>query len=138
MISDIKSLINKLYNNNIIRYVFFGALTTLVNLISYGILRNFMDFNIANIISIILAIIFAYYVNSRFVFRSKSNTPSERFSEFVKFISARITTMFIEVVGVYIFVEIIQIHDLLGKILIQFVILVLNYIFSKLLVFRNH
>lgn len=137
MFEKIKVIIIKLYDNDIVRYVFFGGLTTLVNLISYTILRNFMDYNLANFISIILAILFAYFVNSRFVFKSKASDFRQRFHEFVKFISARISTMIIEMVGVFIFVDVIQINDLIGKFLIQLVVLVLNYIFSKLLVFKD-
>ncbi len=137
MSKRIKGYIRKLYSNNIMRYIFFGGLTTLVNLISYTILRNFMDYNIANFISIVLAILFAYFVNSRFVFKSRARTANQRFYEFVKFISARISTMVIEIVGVFIFVDILDINDLIGKILIQIVVLVLNYIFSKLIVFKN-
>ena len=137
MSKRIKGYIRKLYSNNIMRYIFFGSLTTLVNLISYTILRNFMDYNIANFISIVLAILFAYFVNSRFVFKSRARTVNQRFYEFVKFISARISTMVIEIVGVFIFVDILDINDLIGKILIQIVVLVLNYILSKLIVFKN-
>lgn|SRR5690554_5654221 len=138
MFNSIKKLICKLYNNNIIRYVFFGGLTTLINLISYAVLRNLMDYNMANFISILLAIFFAYFVNSRFVFKSTSKTIRERFNEFFKFIAARISTMIIELLGVFIFVDIIGLNDMLTKILIQFLVLILNYIFSKLIVFKKH
>ena len=83
MFNSIKKLTYKLYNNNIIRYVFFGALTTFVNLITYLILRKFINFNIANFISIVLAICFAYVVNSRFVFKSTAKTIRERANEFL-------------------------------------------------------
>ena len=136
MIDKIKNFITELYNNNIIRYIFFGGLTTLVNLISYTILRNFIDYNMANFISIVLAVLFAYFVNSRFVFRSKACKIEQRLKEIFKFISARIATMIIEMVGVFVFADIIKINDLLGKVLIQFVVLILNYIFSKFLVFK--
>ncbi len=137
MIDKVKHIIIKFYNNDIIRYIFFGGLTTLVNLISYAILRNLMDYKVANLISIVVAILFAYFVNSRFVFNSKARRLKERFQEFIKFISARISTMIIELVGVYIFVDIININDMLGKIIIQIIVLILNYGFSKLLVFKN-
>ena len=61
-----KKLITTLYNNSVIRYVFFGGCTTLVNLASFYLLRRAdVEINIANLISIILAILFAYAVNSR-------------------------------------------------------------------------
>ncbi len=137
MFEKIRIITTKLYNNNIIRYIFFGGLTTLVNLVSYYVLRKLVDYNLANFISIVLAILFAYFVNSRFVFRSKASNIGQRFHEFIKFISARISTMIIEMVGVFFFVDVFEINDLLGKFIIQFVVLVLNYIFSKILVFRN-
>ncbi|NMB43055.1 MAG: GtrA family protein [Clostridiales bacterium] len=137
MIRIISGYLKRLYDNDIIRYIFFGGLTTLVNLISYTLLRGFMDYNIANFISIVLAILFAYIVNSRFVFRSKARTTKQRLSEFIKFIGARLSTMIIEILGVFVFVDLLQINDLIGKVIIQFVVLILNYIFSKLIVFKN-
>jgi putative flippase GtrA len=57
--------------------------------------------------------------------------------EFFKFVSARVVTMIIEVVGVYCMTEMIHMNDFLSKFVIQFIVLILNYIFSKFLVFRN-
>ena len=127
------------YNNRILRYVFYGGLTTLVNLVTYYGLRLIFDLNIniANIISIITAILFAYYVNSRFVFETKAEGFSQHFSEFLKFISARLVTMAIEVGGVFLMAEVLHIHDFIAKFVIQFIVLVLNYVFSKLLVFTK-
>ena len=66
-----KKLITTIYNNSVIRYVFFGGCTTLVNLARFYLLRRAdVEINIANLISIILAILFAYAVNSRFVFQA--------------------------------------------------------------------
>ena len=137
MTNSIKKLIYKLYNNNIIRYVFFGVLTTLVNLITYLILRNFININIANFISIVLAICFAYFVNSKFVFKSTVKNIEERAKEFFKFIAARISTMIIELLGVFIFADILGFNDMITKIAVQFVVLILNYILSKLIIFKK-
>lgn len=137
MFNSIKKLICKLYNNNIIRYVFFGGLTTLINLISYAILRNLMDYNVANFISILLAICFAYFVNSKFVFKSTAKSIEERAKEFFKFIAARISTMIIELLGVFIFADILAFNDMITKIAVQFVVLILNYILSKLIIFKK-
>ncbi|GAA4296419.1 GtrA family protein [Anaerocolumna aminovalerica] len=134
-----KKFLIHIYNNRIIRYIIFGGLTTLVNLCSYFVFRTFVKMNVnkANIISIIIAILFAYTVNSKFVFESNCNNLKEKFYEFIKFISARISTMLIEVIGVFIFVNLLQFNDFISKILIQFVVLVLNYVFSKLIVFKT-
>jgi putative flippase GtrA len=132
-------MLHNLYHNKIIRYIFFGGLTTLVNLLSYTFFRFVfhLNINISNIISIILAIIFAYIVNSKYVFESVCKSYKEKIIEFNKFVGARIFTMIIEVLGVYIMTSLLLLNDLFSKILIQFIVLVLNYIFSKIIVFKK-
>lgn len=138
MRDHMKNIIKKLYENSVVRYVFFGGCTTMVNLISFYILRRFgIKLNTANIISIILAILFAYVVNSRFVFQDKCDTLKEHIRPFFKFISARLVTMVIEVGGVWLLVQILGMNDMLGKFVTQFIVLILNYIFSKFFVFTT-
>ena len=136
--TQMKRWIRCAYENDVIRYVFFGGCTTLVNLVCFYLLRKAkMGLQTANLISIITAILFAYVVNSRFVFRDTARGFREHIAPFVKFISARLSTMVIEVGGVWLLVEKLQFGDMVGKILTQFVVLVLNYIFSKFLVFTT-
>ena len=79
-----KKLIEKLYGNSVVRYVFFGGCTTLVNLVSFYILRKLkVELNTANIISIILAILFAYVVNSKYVFQDKCDSLKTIYNRFV-------------------------------------------------------
>lgn len=135
---SIINIIKKLYGNSVVRYIFFGACTTMVNLISFYILRKLgIHLNTANVISIILAILFAYVVNSRFVFQDKCDTLKEHIRPFCKFISARLVTMVIEIGGVWLLVQIMGMNDMLGKFLTQFLVLILNYIFSKFFVFTT-
>lgn len=133
------NLLKKILDNAVIRYVFFGVLTTLVNLGVYYFLRLVFHIDIVtgNIISVATSIVFAFFTNSFFVFESRAHGFKEHFSEFVKFVSARISTMVIEVGGVWFMAEIIHIDDKIGKLLIQFIVLVLNYVFSKFLVFTK-
>ena len=135
----IKELISFCYGNDVVRYVFFGGCTTLVNLVCFYILWNLchLNLNIANVISIIAAIIFAYIVNSKYVFQDKCETLKDHIKPFGKFIGARLATMVIEVGGVWLLVEQLHMNDMLGKFATQFVVLVLNYIFSKFLVFTS-
>ncbi len=137
MISWITKLFLKCYSNRVLRYIFFGGLTTLVNLCSYYVQRLALGVPSmpANIVSIILAILFAYFVNSRFVFETKADGFAEHMQEFLKFISARGMTMIIEVGGVWLLNMFMS--DYAAKFIIQFIILVLNYIFSKFLVFTR-
>lgn len=138
METNMIELIKKCYRNDILRYIFFGGCTTLVNLVSFYFLRVAgMGLNLANFISIVLAIIFAYIVNSRFVFHDRCETLSDHVKPFVKFVSARLITMVIEIGGVWFLVEKMHLVDMMGKFITMFVVLALNYVFSKFLIFTT-
>jgi putative flippase GtrA len=131
-----KQWIRKMYESSVIRYIFFGGCTTMVNLVSFFILRKLkVELNIANIISIILAILFAYVVNSKYVFQDKCETLKDHVQPFCKFVSARLVTMVIEVGGVWL--SVMGLNDMIGKFLTQFIVLILNYVFSKFFVFTT-
>lgn len=133
-----KKLILKMYENDVIRYIFWGGCTTLVNLVSFYLMRIAgLPLMAVNIISIILAILFAYVVNSRFVFHDSCETLKDHIQPFVKFISARLVTMVIEVGGVWLLAVVMGFHDMVAKFCTQFLVLVLNYIFSKFLIFTT-
>ena len=134
----IKKIIKQLYDNSVVRYVFFGGCTTMVNLVSFFILRQAgVELHTANVISIILAILFAYVVNSKFVFENKCSSAGEHFYQFTRFIGARLTTMVIEIVGVWLLVDMMSLPDMIGKFFTQFIVLVLNYVFSRFFVFTT-
>lgn len=120
-------------------YIFWGGCTTLVNLSSYYLLGlcTGWDYNLRNLISVSLAILFAYFVNARFVFHSAARGAAGRLQEFARFAGARLLTMALEVGGVFAMVELLALPDQVSKLVIQFVVLALNYIFSKLLVFKK-
>ena len=131
----IKSLLHK----ESIRYLIAGGATTAVNILVFYILRVLchMNLNTSNFIAILLAILFAYGVNKGFVFRSKVSSIQELLQELLNFFGARIVTMVIEMVGVGIFVDGLNFNEMGSKIVIQFVVLILNYVFSKWFVFTN-
>ena len=135
---EINTKLQKIVNNHVLRYIFFGGMTTMVNLVSYYILRTFLKIPVtpANVLSISLSILFAFVTNSKYVFHSQSKNIKEHAYEFIKFFSARLSTMFIEVGGVWFFIW-IGFPDMIGKFVTQFVVLVLNYVFSRFLVFRK-
>ena len=135
---DVAVLDGQMYESSVIRYIFFGGCTTMVNLVSFFILRKLkVELNIANIISIILAILFAYVVNSKYVFQDKCETLKDHVQPFCKFVSARLVTMVIEVGGVWLLVSVMGLNDMIGKFLTQFIVLMLNYVFSKFFVFTT-
>lgn len=133
----------------IISYLFWGIITTLISWGTYSLFVIFFSAEdkavlIANILSWICAVIFAFVTNKLWVFKSKNWTLKIALSEFWKFIIARIVTGVIEVVGVPVLVavgldqNILGIEGMLAKILVSIAVIVLNYIFSKLLVFREN
>ncbi|MEZ7736860.1 GtrA family protein [Gemella sanguinis] len=122
---------------SIVNYIFFGVCTTLVNVVTYFILYYYgMGVRPANLISITLSILFAYFVNARYVFNSKAVGFKKVFYELAKFFTARLSTLVIEVFGVEFFIY-LGMNAYLSKFIIQFVVLVANYVISKFLVFTK-
>lgn len=129
----------KIFKNRVGLYIFFGGLTVLVNLICFYILTKCFNWSVdlSNVLSIIIALLFAYVTNTRYVFGSKCDSAEERFYEFLKFVSARIFTMILEIVGVHIMVNILLWDSVRSKIMLQVIVVVLNYIFSKMIVYKS-
>lgn len=126
------------YNNNkeIILYLIFGVLTTVVNLISYLIFVWLFGINyiIGNILAWLFAVSFAYITNKIWVFESTENNI---IVEFLLFMGGRIFSGVIDSFLLYLFVEIFFWSDLLSKIIIQIIVVILNYLISKLVVFKK-
>lgn len=133
-----RNIFLKIYHNSAIRYIFFGGCTTLVNIGSYYLLRQISPWNIltVNVISIFLAILFAFFVNSKFVFCSQTKNFKGILAEFSKFFGARLLTMLIEIAGVELLVW-SGMKDVAAKIVIQFIVLTLNYILGRFWIFRR-
>lgn len=132
-------LIKKLYYDSRIRYLFFGGLTTLVNLVVFGILEGPLgiDYKISNFFSVAAAICFAFVVNKLYVFQSKSRNFSDTLHEFVKFVLGRLVTMVVEVGGVPFCVELLGQPKMIAKLETQVIVMVVNYFISKLFVFKS-
>ncbi|MCD7955010.1 MAG: YfhO family protein [Lachnospiraceae bacterium] len=128
----------KLVKSEAVRYVFFGGCTTAVNLIVYYCLcMTGMNITVANTISVLAAIVFAYVVNKLFVFEHKTHSPGELLREAGSFVGMRLGTMVIEVLGVLLLTCIWGMSNMAAKLVIQVVIVVLNYFISKLVVFKD-
>lgn len=128
-------------NREIISYLIIGVLTTIVSLVSYYLLtitilspNNPIELTIANIISWILSVLFAYITNRKYVFQSKDKNILKEAS---KFTLSRVTTLIIDILLMFIFVSLLHFNDKIIKLLVQVIIIILNYIFSKLLVFKK-
>ena len=123
----------------LIRYGAAGVATTLVNFLFFGLFYNLLCWNesIASAISVILSIVFAYFVNKAFVFRSHCPNKKALLQEAISFFSARGLTLLLEVGGMFLFGTILSMNAWVVKIALNILVLVLNYIFSKVLIFRN-
>lgn len=133
------SFIKKLYYDSRIRYLFFGGLTTLVNLGLFALFKGpfGIDYRISNFLSVAAAICFAFVVNKLFVFRSKTDSFAETFREFYKFVLGRLITMAVEVGGVPFCVEIIRQPEMIAKLETQIIVVIVNYFISKFFVFKS-
>lgn len=125
----------------VINYLIFGVLTTVVSLVSYYVcVLTFLDPNnpvqlqIANIISWILAVAFAYVTNRKYVFESKSKN---KVGEASKFVLARLTTLVIDMLIMWLGVTVLHQNDKIIKLISQVVIVISNYVLSKLFVFKK-
>ena len=135
----LKVLIKKVLTKEIIFYVIFGVLTTVVNfLVFYLLTLTKLDENIANIIAIIIAVLFAYFTNRKFVFNSTAVTTKEKLQEFSKFIVGRAFSMVIEAVGFYLLFNIIKLGTLISKIIISIIVIILNFFISKFFAFKKN
>lgn len=131
-------LIKKIVNRETIAYIIAGVLTTIVNFISYESLYRLGFENLtANAIAWVIAVIFAYIVNKKQVFLSKSRSVSEEASKMSKFFGARIITLVVEQAGMYIFVDVLGFYRLLVKAIIAVIVIILNYLFSKIFIFNK-
>ena len=122
------------YNEDV-KYLIVGAFTTIVSIFSYNVFRFFLkNYIICTALSWIVAVLFAYIANRRYVFFSKDQRILKEFSEFV---FARILSLLAEIAVMYILVDFLNIADRVSKLIVQFIIVILNYIFSKLFVFKE-
>ncbi|MEF2619907.1 MAG: GtrA family protein [Clostridia bacterium] len=137
----IKSLIKKFCTKEFIFYLIFGVLTTIVSLsVYYFCVLTFLNPNnafqlqIANILSWILAVAFAYVTNRKFVFESKD---PNKLKELIKFVTARLLTLFLDMLVMFILVTLLHFNDKISKLISQVIITISNYIFSKIFVFKK-
>ena len=139
--SFIKKIIKKFFTKEIILYLVFGILSTLINLgIKIGLLKTILDENnpfqlqVAVFIAWIVAVLFAYVTNRIFVFESKNKN---RLSEFLKFFLGRVATWLFDAGFMFVFVTLIHWPSTIMAIISNVFVVIFNYILSKLFVFKK-
>ncbi len=162
--SFIGKLIDKFFTKEIVSYIFFGVMTTLVNLAVFYLTKQFFaaigwngvfntivpadskivelfsggsEYLDANLIAWVAGVIFAFVTNKLFVFESKSWKPSVAGKEFTGFIGARVFSLVVEMLGMFVMVTLLEWNELVSKLVVGFIVIIMNYIFSKLLIFKK-
>ena len=137
MIEKIKALCVKY--KEVLLYLIFGVLTTAVNYIIFTVCVLWfpVDVYVSNIIAWIGAVLFAYFTNRSIVFASAAKGAKELFREIVAFYGARFFSLLVETALMFVFIDLLHINEFITKLILQVVVIVLNYIFSKFLIFRK-
>ena len=122
----------------ILWYGFFGVLTTLVNIISFYFLeKTGMNVYINNFIAWFLSVLFAFVTNKLYVFNSKSLDKKTITKEVLSFFFFRILSLGIDMLGMYICISLIALSNMVSKVIMNVIVIIANYIFSKLFVFQK-
>lgn len=117
-------------------YVVFGTFTFFVNLITYFLFESVLGINylVSNVLAWFFSVLFAYVTNRIWVFESKS---PDILKEMALFFGGRIFSGVVDTALMYLFIDVLVIGDVISKIVVQVIVIVLNYVFSKLIVFKD-
>ena len=137
MIETIKKLVHKHWD--IISYLFFGGLTTLVNFVIYYPCYNWLNISatISNVIAWAVAVAFAYLTNKPFVFHSHDWSAKTVGPELMKFVGCRVGSGLMETAAIFLTVDLLGWNGNVMKLLLAVIVVILNYVGSKLLVFKK-
>lgn len=128
-------------NKEIINYLIFGVLTTVVSFVVYFIFAKVfkIDEVISNVISWFFSVLFAFITNKLYVFESKETGKKTLLKEIISFYLARLFTGVVCDLGVFaLMVKTFKINDVLSKLVTQVIVIILNYVLSKLFVFKQN
>ena len=124
---------------DVIPYLFFGVCTTLVNIGGYWICAHFFHIGTmsSTVIAWILAVLFAYFTNRKWVFNSDASSAEEIAKEVASFFGCRLATGVIDWAMMLVFVTLLGLNDVVIKTVANIVVIVLNYVASKLIIFKK-
>ena len=136
-----KERIKALYEKykDLIPYVIFGVLTTLVNYVSYWLFAHPLGCGtvFSTAAAWILSVLFAYVTNRRWVFHSEARGAKAIGQEFAAFVAARLGTGMLDMLFMYVFVDVVGWNDMVIKLASNVVVVILNYILSKFVIFKK-
>ena len=126
------SWFNKGYE--VLSYLFFGGCTTLINIFTFWILRVLkIGVYPSNIVAWIVSVLFAFITNKLFVFESKGNAVKEGISFFI----FRLLSLLFDMGIMYLLIDVLNWNDLLSKVITNIVVIIINYVFSKIFIFKK-
>lgn len=139
MIDKLILFATKFVNRETISYLIFGVLTTLVDAVVFFISNRILDveYILATIIAWVLAVFFAYFTNKIWVFNSKNMKLDLIVKEAFVFFIARLLSLGFTIAWMFFCVEILEIDEFIAKLLANIFVVIMNYFFSKLFIFRN-
>ncbi|NLG93534.1 MAG: GtrA family protein [Clostridiales bacterium] len=139
----LKKLWRFLTTPEMISYIVFGVLTTVVNIVSYGLLRPVIHWNsqwdvlTANTIAWILSVDFAFITNKLYVFQSISFAAGLLMRERAAFVGARLFSLAVDSLGMYLMVTALSWNDWIAKIIMNVIVVIINYVLSKWFIFKK-
>ena len=122
-----------------ISYLFFGVCTTIANIVSYWFCTRVLSLDniISNVLAWVIAVTLAYITNKFWVFESRTETKKELVQEIFNFFLCRVATLLVDISIMYVCVNILQYSDMIIKVLANVVVVISNYILSKIYIFKN-
>ncbi len=123
----------------LILYLIFGVLATVINIVAFWICNDIchVEYKLSNVIAWTLSVIFAFMTNKLLVFESKNKSKEETTKEAVAFVGARLFSLVVDMILMVIMIDTIKMNSLVAKIISNVVVVIINYIFSKFLIFRK-
>jgi Predicted membrane protein len=139
MTENLILLIKKIINRETIMYLIFGVATTLVDAVTFFVFNNILrtGYIISTVIAWVFAVLFAYITNRIWVFKSEQSNFSAVMKEVVVFFIARIISLIFTIVWMICTVQLLHLDELLAKLLANIFVVIMNYMFSKLFIFKE-
>ena len=122
----------------VVMYLVFGVLTTLVDWVAYRVLRlSGLGYMFSNVAAWGAAVVFAFVTNKFMVFNSKSVDRLVIIKEFISFVGARVFSLLLQLAGIELMIDYANINEYIAKAVMTVVVVVCNYVFSKLFIFKD-
>ena len=131
-------MIKKLLTREIILYIVFGVLTSIINVVSFYFLCMLgIDYLISNLIALVITKLSAYLCNKYYVFKTKCENIYELIKEFTSFFLSRAFTLLIDYFGLILLIEVFNIDKVISKVIVTIIVVIINYVLAKKYVFKK-